>query len=119
PALAGYKALRLLLAETPHVVEDLRPAVWERWAPIIVLYPYLDYTLTADAHRELVARAYSRAPEAIAEYLRCELAADDPEARGIPIVWKFERCAGEPLQGVLLDALRDPRLPESRLEEIL
>lgn len=44
PAFAGYRALRLLLQETPDFIPTLMIDVWKKWAPIVIAYPTLSGT---------------------------------------------------------------------------
>lgn len=39
PALAGYKALLLIMLKNPDFLDSLSTDIWEKWAPIIIAYP--------------------------------------------------------------------------------
>ena len=41
PALAGYRAFRLLKKENPGCLDGFRREVWKRWAPIILGHPFI------------------------------------------------------------------------------
>lgn len=41
PAAAGYRGLRLLREEEPHLAASLEPAVWAKWAAAVVAYPVM------------------------------------------------------------------------------
>ncbi len=57
PALAGCRALQLLLQETPEFIDTLSSKVWQKWASVIVAFPY-GSTQGEHYYTELVKWAY-------------------------------------------------------------
>lgn len=89
PAVAGYRALVLLL-DFGHLdyLQDLPPEVWAEWAPVIVSAPEPETVIVGgegldenSRKLELLEHAYSRAPGHVLEAFRTLLdaAAGDPE----------------------------------------
>jgi hypothetical protein len=65
PALAGYRALRLLRNEDLATFEQLPPEVWAEWAPIVGGFPGLDAAQVRE--HGLYKRAYAQAPERVVD----------------------------------------------------
>ena len=65
PALAGYRALRLLISREPDFVSEIAGNVWERWIPAILDYPSIVGTEDKELHLELVATAYRCSPDEV------------------------------------------------------
>ena len=70
PALAGYRALRLIQSQRPAVFESLPIAVWNKWACIIAAWPLSPPTSQETAiHQENVKHAWRIAPDETARGL--------------------------------------------------
>ena len=65
--IAGYRALRLLLAEWPQALDELSVATWRNWAPIVVGFREHDSQEGIPAQSRLISKVCSRASE---EFLR-------------------------------------------------
>jgi hypothetical protein len=64
PAVAGYKALRLMVREAPECIPMLPPEAWKKWAPMILTYPTPGHTEEDKGfHDTLVRLAYQHAPD--------------------------------------------------------
>src|SRR5262249_34161594 len=60
PAFSGYRALFLMLAESPGSVEELSADTWGKWAGTIVSYPLNSYGGDEMMpHIRLVEKAYT------------------------------------------------------------
>ncbi|HWT02887.1 MAG TPA: SIR2 family protein [Pyrinomonadaceae bacterium] len=120
-ALAGYRALRLLLRENPDQLETLDAEIWGKWAPIILTYPVtsgVDEDKDA-AHRALVARAYRHAPD---EVIKCVLALIDfaNEKDGyFQVGHDFDGCWDERFAQALLTKAKDPALKPRLVGQLL
>lgn len=62
PAVAAYRAFRLLLSEAPERLEALEPATWGRWAHAILGTPANEDESGRSIRVDLVAKAYRMAP---------------------------------------------------------
>jgi predicted NACHT family NTPase len=60
PALAGGRALQLILKKDPYFLETLSFDTWQRWVSVIVASPCERYC--EDEHLEIVKLAYLNAP---------------------------------------------------------
>lgn len=84
PAMAGFRALRLLQELAPDIFAGLPKTVWHHWARVIVAFP-----LYNDAHHDwygaLLTRAYDAAPDLVAAVV-VELVAAEDAKHGRPFV---------------------------------
>ncbi|HXD30146.1 MAG TPA: hypothetical protein VN643_03460 [Pyrinomonadaceae bacterium] len=69
PAFAGYRAFRLLLNEDQEYVSSLASAVWQKWACILVSYPFQNEVSESDIQARLAALAYKHASREIIRVL--------------------------------------------------
>jgi hypothetical protein len=65
--IAGYDALSLLHLEGPNFLEELKARDWERWARIVVCYPFGGES--KPARSELLRLVYDRATDTVLETL--------------------------------------------------
>lgn len=111
PALAGYRAFRLLLGENPSSVENLEDEVWSVWAASLMGYP--DSSEELPIRQVLIARAYEHAPEEVLAVLK--ILTEREIVRGNPFnihISKIESCPSDArLSTFLLEWLHDPSLP--------
>jgi len=119
PAVAGYRALKLLLAEQPAFVESISPNVWAKWAPTILAY-FPDVEPEADdLDLELLKRAYGFSPEPVVETL---INLIDKENKGGSYIFTTRRvqcCWDEGLAAALAAKLRDETLSPTAMNCLL
>lgn len=122
PALAGCRALQLLLQETPEFIDTLSSKVWQRWASVIVAFPYSS-TQQEHYYTELVKLAYINAPVETLNTLVSIINKENEEQSSIFILNKFEKCWDEHLKTVLIEKAKDtaikPKCMGQLLEELL
>lgn len=118
PAFAGYRALRLLLKETPKDVSTIPQYVWERWASIVISYP-LSSSIKEDIHRNLVNIAYHNAPEEIIKILMLLIDKENREYNNIFIIRDVECCWDERLAKSLFEKAKETELKPSCMGIIL
>lgn len=123
PALAGCKALLLLLQETPEFLDTISSEIWQRWASVIVAFPHSSTTQREHYYTELVKRAYINAPSETLNTLLSIINKENEEDGYIFILKKFEKCWDDHFQAVLLEKAKDATIkPEcigQLLEELL
>ncbi|WP_448271261.1 CHAT domain-containing protein [Nostoc sp. DSM 114160] len=123
PALAGCKALLLLLQETPEFLDTISSEIWQRWASVIVAFPHSSTTQREHYYTELVKWAYINAPSETLNTLLSIINKENEEHSYIFILNKFEKCWDEPFKAVLLEKARDtvikPQCMGQLLEELL
>ncbi len=123
PALAGCKALLLLLQETPEFLDTISSEIWQRWASVIVAFPPSNTTQREHYYTELIKRAYINAASETLNTLLSIINKENEKQSYISILNKFEKCWDEPFKAVLLEKARDtaikPQCMGQLLEELL
>ncbi|MBI4319905.1 MAG: hypothetical protein HY675_15560 [Chloroflexi bacterium] len=119
PALAGYRALRLLLGEDKAFVSGLEADIWRRWAPIILTYPLLSGDEGDELDRELVRIAYDHAPSEIIETLVTTIDKENAALDHIFITRKVESCWDGRLASAILNKAKDSRLKPECMRSLL
>jgi predicted NACHT family NTPase len=110
PALAGYKALRLLRQEEPKLLSTITVDAWKKWAPIILDYPKYDNETDEEIRWELVRIAYQNAPT---EFINTLMILIDQENQGngsISINRAVKECWDERLASAILNKVQDKQL---------
>lgn len=111
PALAGYRALRLIWQFQPEFVEKISPEVWIRWAPIILAYPTASGGENKDIHTALVKMAFEVSPQEIINTLMVLIDRENRENNHVFIIRKMHECWGTGLlEEALFTKLKDPKL---------
>lgn len=109
-ALAGYRALRLLLQESPDLLPNVPADVWKRWAPIILAYPTASGIANEEPHRGLVKMAYLNAADEIIHTLMILIDTENREGGHIFITRKVVDCWDDRLAEALLIKSKDEQL---------
>lgn len=102
-ALAGYRALRLLLKEETNYISTIPDYIWEKWAPIIIAYP-------TSSGSELVELAYNRAPNEIIQALMAMIDKENKENNHIFIIQKVKHCWDKRLANAILIKAKDQNM---------
>ena len=110
PAFAGYRALQLLLMEDTDSLANIPLHVWRRWAPMVLAYPTPSSSRPESVQKELVAKAYHQAPNAIIQTLGLLIDAENKGDEHIFITRKVENCWDHQLANALLEKAQDPEL---------
>lgn len=69
PALAGYRAFRLLLSEQREALSGLPNQIWTKWIPVILSVPIISSNEENEKHRLMVGLAFRKDPTAIIDVL--------------------------------------------------
>ena len=118
PALAAYRAFRLLLDEDPTFVDELSRSIWEKWAPSILGFPHSD-SEEQQAHNVLVARAYAQAPNQLLGALRIIIKRENDKHEHIFITDSLTNCLDEHLCEGILEEIRSGELKPAASGELL
>lgn len=110
PALAGYRALRLLMSRAPDVVSRIPGDVWERWIPAILDYPVTMGTGEEEPHLDLVAAAYCCSPDEVIRTTLLLIDLENEEHSHVFVTRELERCWDDRLAHALLEKARDANL---------
>ena len=119
PAYAGYRAFRLLLNEDPEYLSSLSSAVWQKWACILVSYPFQNEQSEAEIQARLVALAYQHAS---AEVIRVVLLLIDKENKKdgfLSVLSVLKDCWDKALCEALMLKVKNSRLKDSSVTQIL
>jgi predicted NACHT family NTPase len=114
-AIAGCKALYLLLNIEPDFVEQLEPSIWQKWASIIIATPNYDGN-KEDQYLKLIYSAYSNAKTESIDTLVKLIDRENRESEYIFIIDKFKNCWDEELKSVILKIIKDSQLKPKSLE---
>jgi hypothetical protein len=118
PASAGYRALRLMQAQRPEVLNGLGGEVWEKWIPTILDYPGLG-SQEEDLHLDLVAEAYRASPDKIIETTLFLIDADSGTRDYQFVTRNLKKCWDDRVAEVFLGKAKDERLEPYFLEMLL
>lgn len=119
PAVAGYRALLLLLQEDPSFVSQLPVEVWKKWTPVILSYPLSSRLEGKEAHQDVMKRAYQFAPDEMVEHLMILIDKENRERDSLFILQRVKCCLDDSLAKVLLVKLGDEGLKPKVLEQLL
>jgi hypothetical protein len=120
PALSGYRALFLLLAESPQFVEELSLDIWAKWAATIVSYPLNSYGGDEMLpHNRLVEKAYTAAPEKVIEAIMMQIASANDKEEPYYFPQRLEVCWDAKFKNALRDKLSDEKLKTNSWSRIL
>lgn len=110
PAVAGYRALKLLLAEDPAFVESIPSDTWEKWAQTVLAHFPAIESEADGLDVELLKRAYSYSPDSVIEALIKLIDKENNEGNYIFITRSVQCCWDERLAAALSAKARDREL---------
>lgn len=116
-ALSGYRALRLILKESPDTFINLSPEIWKRWAPTIISTSFNNSY--EDYHQELVRLAYLYASQECINVLMLLIDKENDQVSYISIIDCFDRCWDERLKLAILEKVQEPILKAKCTEQLL
>lgn len=119
PAMAAYRAFRLLLLQAPDRFEALDPVVWGRWAHAILATPANDDQLGSRIRAELVVRAYQMAQRPFLAMLARLLIRSAAEKSLSETLDRLERAYDERIATLLWKVTIRPKTPPAPRLELL
>lgn len=118
-ALAGYRALLLLLQETPGFISLILPEIWKRWASIVVIYP-LSSTLEKESlHQILLAETYRQAANEVIDCLMLLIDQQNKKNNSLDNIGRLNGCWDPKLAQALLCKVRQRDLTPPILGQLL
>lgn len=117
PALAGCRAFLLLLTEGQDFLEDLPPAIWRRWAPLILATP--SSSKREDSYLELVQYAFLNAPEEFIKTLIALINQENQKYDYLFVIDRLDKCWNPQLNSALLEKAKDPSLSPKCIGQLL
>lgn len=117
-ALAGYKALRLLLQMDPSSLANLSADKWKQWSPIVVAFPTYE-DRDKEAQQTLAWLAYTYAPDELIQALLTIVRQEDRDHGNVFVLARVERIIDERLIIRLRELVADSLLKPESLGEVL
>ncbi|KAM3092559.1 NACHT domain-containing protein [Phormidesmis sp. 146-35] len=117
PAIAGCRALQLLLKESPDFLATLLPEIWKKWAPIIIAAPNTNQN--DDSYLEIVKYAYLKAPQESINTLIKLIDKENQTYGCIFAITRFDKCWDQRLKLTLLEKAKDSSLKPKCIEQLL
>lgn len=102
-AMAGYRALSLILEADPKTEQNLPQGVWNNIAATITALPLGE---SGSMDRMILKSAYAHAPELFRRSLGILISADNERHKQVFVLNRLEGLWDEDLEQVLLDALQ-------------
>lgn len=118
-ALAGCKALRLLLQEDPGFISTISVKAWKKWVPIILDYPKSGDEKDEEVRQELVRKAYQNAPTEVINTLMLLIDKENQEYGFISINRAVKNCWDERLASAILSKVQDKQLKPMSVDCLL
>lgn len=116
-ALGGFRALRLLLQETPQFLKNISKTTWQKWTPIVLVYEETNSSENEAIHQRLLKMAYEFAPDEVIKTLMVIIDQGDSDLSHL--FRKLEACWDDRLSQTLLSKLQDKNLNTGRIATIL
>lgn len=121
PALAGFRALQLLIKERLDFLDTLSPAMWKKWASVIVASP--SNNQYEDNYLAVIRLAYENAPQESINTLLVLIEQENQQHDYISVINRFEKCWDQRLKDALLEKVKSfslkPKCIGQLLEELL
>lgn len=115
-AVAGYRALRLVLSRGLMDVAGVLPAMWQKWMPAILDYLNVG---SEDIHKEIVKEAYAKAPSVAINVLRKLVASELGGTHSVNVLRQMDLCWDEMLSAAVLEMTREEDIAPEALAELL
>jgi hypothetical protein len=117
PAAAGYKALYLLIQESPDFIYTLSPEIWKKWTCVIISQSHS--SSNDDNAKILLKLAYKHIPAVFIEDFMDKIDIENAEGENCTVIYKIECCFDDRLANTLLNKLKDQSLKLNFIIEIL
>lgn len=119
PAYAGYRAFRLLQSEDPAFIAELPTGQWQKWACILVAYPFQNEVTSSDVQDMLVAKAYEYAPSEVIQTVLALINYESKADGSISALSHLKNCWDERLSVALMNEIKHRRFKTNCLGQIL
>lgn len=119
PAYAGYRVFRLLLNEDPAYLSSLSSEVWQKWACILVAYPFQNEQSEAEIQTRLVALAYQHASAEVIKVVLLLIDKENKKDGFLSVLSVLKDCWDNALCDALTVKVKNSRLKSSSLTQIL
>ena len=114
PAQAGYRALVLLLRLAPAALEEVSPAAWREWAPILIDWTATINGASEEDKRRLLALARPHADDQLRETMLALVDKAITDESHVFLRTEFEVLSSDLLARELVDRLAKPMAADTR-----
>ncbi len=118
-ALAGYKAIRLILEEAPEHIFTIPAYIWQKWASLILDYPKEGDEKSQNIHQEVLSITYQNAPDEIINTLMLLIDQENQKHGCIFIHRTLEKCWNEKLASAIFEKVQDENLKHQSFNTLL
>lgn len=118
PAIAGYRALLLLLRFRPSLLSQLPNDIWAHWTATVVVYGRLDRH-SQETHCQLLRFTERNAPNALAQAMLAEVDREDRQYKNVSHLHELSTPWPSPLIDGLLERLVKGQLSSSGTGDVL
>lgn len=118
-ALAGYKAIRLIIEEDPEHISTIPAHIWQKWASLILDYPKEGDEKSQNIHQEILSIAYQNAQYEIINTLMLLIDQENQEHGCIFIHRAVEKCWDERLASAIFEKVQDKNLKHQSFGTLL
>lgn len=119
PAMAGYKALRLMYEEDADFLSSLTSSHWENWSPVIFTQVEMSETEESTIQAHLVKLAYSKAPQKVISDLVQLIDIENQQHANVFIISKMKYSWDTRLGEVVLNKLKTQNLMSESMKRLL
>ena len=119
PALAGYRALHLLLSERQEALAALSAQTWAKWVPAILSFPVFGSGGEVDKHRLMVGLAFRIDPSTVLDVLLKIIDQQIAKAEPIFAVDMMACCWKPDLASALLEKAKEDGLTPGNVAVLL
>ncbi|WP_433709078.1 NACHT domain-containing protein [Paenibacillus illinoisensis] len=119
PAMAGYKALRLIYEEDADFLSSLTSSHWENWSPVILTQVETSETEELTIQTHLVKLAYSKAPQKVISDLVQLIDKENQQHATVFIISKMKDSWDTRLGEVVLNILQTQNLMPKSIKSLL
>src|SRR2546427_6397245 len=118
-ALAGYRALRLVLREDRDFILSLPFKAWQKWAPVILSYPTPSGTDEEQPHLAIVSLVYGFAPKETIDTLMTLIDKENEGGGHVFINRKIQTCWDDRIAEALFNKVKDKQLTPGNTKVLL
>lgn len=119
PAMAGYKAIRLIYSEEFSFVNSLDKERWENWSPVLLKQWTSSENDEDKIQQDLVRLAYYHVREEIIRDLLVLIDKENESNSSVLIIRSMKRCWDVYLVNAIIEKLNDTNLKDQAFKEII
>lgn len=119
PAIAGYRAIRLLTNYNIVFIEQLNHEILRKWAPIIVSYP-ISFGFEEDQyHDKILEFFYQQVPDQVLMVFKIILNKECEKDEFISITRRFDKCWDEKIAEIVFEKIKDKKTKPNSFSSLI